>query len=58
MANRYAIGIDDVYVTVMHAFIECVTWESGARFRRRYVGYSRRDAVREFRREYTLTHAR
>lgn len=50
---RYSIPESDVIVTINPGSIECVTWASGYRFRMRYIGYSRRDAVREFRREFT-----
>lgn len=50
---RYSLPADAVIVTVHPGVIECVTWHSGYRYRMRYVGYSKRDAVREFRAQFT-----
>ena len=54
---RYSVRTEDVFVTRYVWGFELATWESGERFSRKYIGYSRRDAVREFRREFTESHA-
>lgn len=51
--TRYSVRADEVFVTVNPGSIECSTWASGYLYRRRYVGYSKREAVREFRADFT-----
>lgn len=53
MRKRYSVRLDDIFVTVGSNSIECVTWASGYRYVRRYIGYSKRDAIREFRADFT-----
>lgn len=50
---KFSISESEVIVTVNPGSIECVTWASGYRYASRYVGYSRREAVRAFREEFT-----
>lgn len=51
--TRYSVSVDDVIVTVHPSVIECVTWASGYRYRKLYSGYTKREAVREFRADFT-----
>jgi len=50
---KFSISVDEVMVTVNPGSIQCVTWASGYRYSKRYVGYSKKQAIREFRREFT-----
>jgi hypothetical protein len=50
---RYSVAESEVFVTVYATLIECLTWASGYRYVRRYVGYSRREAIRAFRADFT-----
>ena len=50
---RYSVAADDVITTVHATVIECVTWASGYRDRRMYSGYTKRQAVQQFRADFT-----
>lgn len=51
--TKYTLPASEVIVTVNHNSIECVTWYSGYRYRIRYIGTNKRDAVRDFRASFT-----
>jgi len=51
--TRYSVAESEVIVTLNPGSVECVTWASGYRFRIRYIGYSKRDAIKAFRAAFT-----
>lgn len=50
---KFTLPESEVIVTGGHGSIECVTWYSGYRYRMRYVGFTKRAAIREFRAAFT-----
>lgn len=50
---RYNLPVDEILVTNFgKGYYVLVTWYSGYRYTQRYIGYSKRDAIRDFRESF------